>query len=259
MTEAVFLGMPKAHQEKYAEKHNEVETDLAALKDAFSQYHAADVRNGALARILKEREAKKRGGKPSSSSRDKRRRIGRRDHSGGRSGGRHQGDHHDRRDRRDFRRDRDRDRNDYRGRGHQGDRRDDRAGDRNNADRKAGGHKGSGGNQRPYKKPEAAHHVDDERSASSRSRASTRSPTPRRSPSPSYAEEEAEDAYMAEEAAYAASKGSDERAAQLPIEELHYSDEEKSRHDSYYGSRQPSRGWRSLLPKRPKRQGSAPR
>ena len=42
LAEAVFLGMPKAHQEKYAEKHDEVETDLVALKNAFSQYHAAD-------------------------------------------------------------------------------------------------------------------------------------------------------------------------------------------------------------------------
>ena len=38
LAEAVFLGMPKAHQEKYAEKHDEVETDLVALKNAFSQY-----------------------------------------------------------------------------------------------------------------------------------------------------------------------------------------------------------------------------
>ena len=33
LAEAVFLGMPKAYQEKYAEKYDEVSTDLVALKN----------------------------------------------------------------------------------------------------------------------------------------------------------------------------------------------------------------------------------
>jgi hypothetical protein len=98
LAEAVFLGMLKAHQEKYAKKHDEVETDLDALKNAFSQYHAADVRNGALACILKKRENKNRSNKSSTSSCDKRRHTGRRDFSGGRGGGHHHRDHRDRRD-----------------------------------------------------------------------------------------------------------------------------------------------------------------
>ena len=250
LAEAVFLGMPKAHQEKYAEKHDEVETDLVALKNAFSQYHAADVRNGALARILQERESKKRGSKPSGSSREKRRRTGRRDSSGGRGGGHFHRDRRDQRDQRD-------DRRDFRGR----DRREDnRSGDKNNRPgRKDGNFKGSGG-QKPFKKTDTAHHIDDDaRSASSRSRTASRSSSPRRSPSPSYAEEE-DDAYMAEETAYVASQGSDHRAPQLPIEELEYSDEEKSRHAAYFNSRKPRKGWRSLLPSAgSKRLGSAPR
>jgi len=36
--------MPKAHQEKYAKKHDEVETDLVALKNAFLQYHQQALR-----------------------------------------------------------------------------------------------------------------------------------------------------------------------------------------------------------------------
>ena len=69
LAKAVLLGMPKAHQEKYTNKHDEVETDLVALKNMFSQHHTADVRNGALARILKERKNKKRSNKSSTSSR----------------------------------------------------------------------------------------------------------------------------------------------------------------------------------------------
>jgi hypothetical protein len=249
LAEAVFLGMPKAHQEKYAEKHDEVETDLVALKNAFSQYHAADVRNGALARILQERESKKRGTKPSGSSREKRRRTGRRDSSGGRGGGHFHRDRRDQRERRD-------DRRDYRER----DRRDDRTSDKNNrSDRQGGKFKGSGG-QKPFKKSDAAHHIDeDAKSASSGSRTGSRSSSPRRSPSPSYAGED-DDAYMAEETAYVASQSNDHRAPQLPIEEFEYSDEEKSRHAAYFNSRKPSKGWRSLLPSGGKqRLGSAPR
>jgi hypothetical protein len=60
--------------------------------------------------------------------------------------------------------------------------------------------------------------------------------------------------------AYVASQSSDHRTPQLPIKELEYSDEKKSRHAAYYNSGKPTKGWRSLLPsKGSKRLGSAPR
>ena len=64
---------------------------------------------------------------------------------------------------------------------------------------------------------------------------------------------------MAEETAYAASRSSDYRAPQKPIEELEYSDEEKSRHKAYYDSRKPRSGWKSFFAKGAKRPSSEPR
>eukprot|EP00956_Cyclotella_meneghiniana_P015631 scaffold24043_cov57-Cyclotella_meneghiniana.AAC.1 len=149
LAEAVFLGMPKPYQEKYAEKNDEVSTDLVALKNAFAQYHAADVRNGALAKIIKERESRKRPHQPPTTKYDKKRRTGRRDGYRDDRGG-----HRDRRDRDYDRRD-DR-RNDRGGRG--GYRGRDGYNNRGGDDRK-----GSGGNgdakKPPYKN--TAHHVDD--------------------------------------------------------------------------------------------------
>ena len=52
---------------------------------------------------------------------------------------------------------------------------------------------------------------------------------------------------MAEETAYAASRSSDYRALQKPIEELEYSDEEKNKHKDYYESRKPRKGWKSFF------------
>ena len=99
-----------------------------------------------------------------------------------------------------------------------------------------------------FKGKETTHHIYDVKDdVSSRS---SRSSTTQRSPSPSDAGKE-EDAYMAEETDYTASKSSDHRTPQLPIEEFEYSDEDKSRHTdtAYYESRKPRKGWKSYFPK----------
>ena len=64
---------------------------------------------------------------------------------------------------------------------------------------------------------------------------------------------------MAEETAYAVSRSSDYRAPQKPIEELEYSDEEKSRQAAYYESGKPRKGWKSFFAKGAKRPSSKPR
>ena len=240
LAEAVFLGMPKPYQEKYAEKNDEVSTDLVALKNAFTQYHAADVRNGALAKIIKERESRKRPHQPPTTKYDKKRRTGRRDGYRDDRGGRR--DHRDRRDRDYDRRD-DR-RNDRGGRG--GYRGRDGYNNRGGDDRK-----GSGGNgdakKPPYKN--AAHHVDDNDDQQSKSSGRSRSSTPRRDRSPSYDSRHGnDDAFMAEQEAYNAERAAiSSRDEARPMEEFSYSDEEKERHQEYYNSRKPKRGWRNIL------------
>ena len=51
LAEAVFLSMPRPHQEKYAETHEVIDEDTSALRSAMMQYHAADLRNGTLDKL----------------------------------------------------------------------------------------------------------------------------------------------------------------------------------------------------------------
>jgi hypothetical protein len=60
LAEAVFLTFPRSYQEKYAETHNELDEDVAPLHSAFMQYHAADVCNGTLAKLQKDKAGSKR-------------------------------------------------------------------------------------------------------------------------------------------------------------------------------------------------------
>ena len=208
-----------------------------ALKNAFTQYHAADVRNGALAKIIKERESRKRPHQPPTTKYDKKRRTGRRD-----------GYRDDRGGRRD-RRDRDYDRRD--------DRRNDRGGrggyrSRGGYDNRGGDdRKGSGGNgdakKPPYKN--AAHHVDDDDDQQSKSSGRSRSSTPRRDRSPSYDSRHGnDDAFMAEQEAYNAERAAiSSRDDARPMKGFSYSVEEKERHQEYFNSRKPKRGWKTFL------------
>jgi hypothetical protein len=71
--EQVFNGQPKAHQEKYAIKNDEVEDDLDALKTFFEGCHVTDVSDGTYANIVKSkremaRRAREGGGKTKATS-----------------------------------------------------------------------------------------------------------------------------------------------------------------------------------------------
>jgi hypothetical protein len=59
LAEAVFLAFPRSYQEKYAETHDELDEDVAPLWSAFMQYHTADVRNGTLAKLQKDKAGSK--------------------------------------------------------------------------------------------------------------------------------------------------------------------------------------------------------
>ncbi|HSN22632.1 MAG TPA: hypothetical protein VLS45_00455, partial [Methylomicrobium sp.] len=118
LAEAVFLQMPRAHQERYAETNKEVTADTTALRSAMMQYHATDERNGVLARLKGDRGRKRPADDDKSGRNRKSRRTGRRSPK---RHGRRGRDRRDRTDRRDEGRDRryrdaDRDRHrDYRG------------------------------------------------------------------------------------------------------------------------------------------------
>ena len=221
LAEAVFLAFPRGYQEKYAETHEELDADTSAMKSAFMQFYATDVRNGTLEKLKSGKSPKKRPAEDKGRSSDKHRRTSRR------SPKRHGRRGRDYRDRRDHNRPEDRERRDDRGRD---DRRDNRNG---NGDYK---------NKRPFKK-EHVNHVSDEREGSDRDD-SSRS----RSSRSSGGSDRERDTLQEEEDNYAMSidKAKDPN---IP-EEFEYSDEDKSRHDSYYHERDfSSRGkrWTSFL------------
>lgn len=180
LNEAAFLAMPRPWQEKFAETHDEVPEDQQVLIAAFSSYHAADVRNGVLAKI---KEDKKDGGRRQRTSahlpvaRSDNRRAGYRSgrgyhHEDNRRGGDHPG---------------------YRpqggyGRDH-GNGRDYRGPKRDHRDYKSGG---DGARKHQCTAQEEAHHAEQERRRSrsaSRRRSRSRSPSARRSPSHARSEE----------------------------------------------------------------------
>ena len=51
--EKIFSQQPKTHQAKYAEDHEEVETDVNKLQQFFNGCHTRDVSYGTLAKVLK--------------------------------------------------------------------------------------------------------------------------------------------------------------------------------------------------------------
>eukprot|EP00956_Cyclotella_meneghiniana_P036506 scaffold126502_cov47-Cyclotella_meneghiniana.AAC.3 len=218
LAESVFLAHPKPYQEGFAETHDEIEEDTTAMRSAFSQFHAADVRNGTIAAL------KKGGGG------DKKRPASR-GHNGGSGKSR---------------------------------RTDDRRAVATeittaviviaNQDRQNNGYKPSDKGKKPYKGSDAAHHVE-EASRGSRDRSRSRSPS--RSPSRSRSCSASHDdrSFEAEEEGYAMASGADRdvRDPQVPME-LEYSDEEKSRHDSYFD--QKKRRLASLLSRKGKKKSS---
>ena len=46
VAEALFDAQPKAHKDKYAETHEDVETDISKLQNFFEHQHEQDVQNG---------------------------------------------------------------------------------------------------------------------------------------------------------------------------------------------------------------------
>ena len=153
LAEAVFLQMPRAHQERYAETNAEVSADTTALRSAMMQYHATDERNGTLERLKTDRGHKRPADEDKTSR--KSRRTGRR--SPKRNGRRGR----DRRNR-DDRRDEGRDRR-YRDAGRDRDRHRDYRGGNNfcngGGDRQRPDFKGGSGNK-PGRKANEAHHMD---------------------------------------------------------------------------------------------------
>lgn len=175
LNEAAFLGCSKSWQERFAETHEEVPADQQVLAAAFSAYHAADVRNGTLKKLKKEKESSKKDKVRKTSFRPSTR-FERRPH--------YRPDHEHRpRDPRD-----DRSRRDYPRSGHdQG-----KSGHSNKFQRH------DGGKGKPYKRTprEEAHHNEEERSASrSRSRDRSRSSSRGRSRSASPADEQYHNEY----------------------------------------------------------------
>eukprot|EP00957_Ditylum_brightwellii_P170910 13008447-Ditylum_brightwellii.AAC.1 len=51
--EQIFEQQPKSHQARYAEEHDDVESDVEKLKLAFNGCHFRDVANGTYAKVLK--------------------------------------------------------------------------------------------------------------------------------------------------------------------------------------------------------------
>eukprot|EP00957_Ditylum_brightwellii_P015109 1139309-Ditylum_brightwellii.AAC.1 len=51
--EQIFEQQPKSHQARYAEEHDDVESDVEKLKLAFDGCHSRDVANGTYAKVLK--------------------------------------------------------------------------------------------------------------------------------------------------------------------------------------------------------------
>eukprot|EP00956_Cyclotella_meneghiniana_P001470 scaffold1626_cov27-Cyclotella_meneghiniana.AAC.1 len=151
LAESVFLAHPKGYQERYAETHDEIEEDTTAMRSAFSQFHAADVRNGTIAALKKGGGGDKKrpasrdhnGGSGKSQRTDNRRyaRSGKSTRDRYRRGNRD----YDRRDRYD--------RKDGRG--------DNRGDCYRHQDRQGNGYKPSDKGKKPYKAPDAAHHVEE--------------------------------------------------------------------------------------------------
>ena len=241
LAEAVFLAFPRSYQEKYAETHDELDEDVAPLRSAFMQYHAADVRNGTLAKLQKDKAGSKRpaersdnrsgkkGRRPDKYSSGRGRRGDRRDRDGYDRG-------YDRNDRDRYRDDRDRHRTDDRG-GRGGNHRPPKSGFVTPTDKKKGSGRG-----------DHAHHIDDgSRPGDSRS---SRSPSRARSRSHSVRDEEE---------AYHMAVARDHRDPQAPIEELEYDEDESARHQEYFDSRRPRSGWKSFFNKNKKSSASEPR
>ena len=187
--EQIFSQQPKTHQARYAEKHEDVETDIDKLKLFFNGCHAKDVSDGTFAKVLKNardsrraRIARERG--ETTNSRRERRRLTKTDKEKNYN-------RYDSYDRPRY------DKSKYAGRGHRQDsgssryrnsrsdydnrdyRKTDRKGDRYSRRDKTGDKDTDG----------QAHQISEERSyksrSRSRSRSSPRKSSPRRSPSPS--------------------------------------------------------------------------
>ena len=226
LAEAIFLAFPAAYQEKYAEPHEDIGEDLHPIRAAFTQYFAADVKNGTIKTLSDRKEKKKRSADDSGSRSNKRGRRPDRYSSGrGRRGGRFGQQHRPDRD------------SDRQGHHHRSDRhRDDRR-DRGGQQRppKDGNHRSGGHRDRgkAYKRPDDhAHHVDDGSRASRSSTSSSSRPALSRSP----------DRLRDEEEAYAMAIGREPSSPQdvsdeAPVEHLSYDDEVRSQHKRYYGSK----------------------
>ena len=244
LAESVFLAHPKGYQERFAETHDEIEEDTTAMRSAFSQYHANDVKNGTIASLKKGGDKKRPASRDDNGAGKSRRTDDRRyPRSGKSTRDRYRRGYRDR-DRRDRYDHKDRD-----GRG--GDR-----GDRyRHQDRQGNGYKPSDKGKKPYKAPDAAHHVE-EASRGSRDRSRSRSPS--RSPSRSRSRSASHDdrSFEGEEEGYAMASGAnrDYRDPQIPME-LEYSDEEKSRHDSYFDKKK--RRLASLLSRKGKKSSTS--
>lgn len=163
LNEAAFLACSKPWQEKFSDTHEEVPAETTILQAAFSQYHASNIRNGTLSKLLKNKEESKKPKEQKKSAhfrphRSPERRGG---YRSGRGAGRDYHRRDDRRhdDRNHHRRDHDRSRRDYdKGRDYKRD------------------------GKKPYKRSarEEAHHAEEENKTARRSRSRSSSYSSRR-------------------------------------------------------------------------------
>ena len=56
VAEALFDAQPKAHNDKYAETHEDVETDISKLQNFFEHKHEQDVQNGTYKRLVQDKQ-----------------------------------------------------------------------------------------------------------------------------------------------------------------------------------------------------------